>query len=142
MSLLDEINDTNDAQIRAIDEELTRLRIEIVELKHARSILVGRRRRLGKDRDNGQSELPFEPASATVVTEHLARVEREAEEEGDAAEHRLAQVEREAEGCTPEDVQESVGKMNDWINREPALPASMAPDVEPRLRRRRGVERG
>jgi hypothetical protein len=133
MSLLDDIAATNESQIRAIDEELARLSLEIVELKHARSILVGRRRRLGKDRDNGQAELPFEPASATVVTEHLARVEREAEE-GDAAEHRLAQAEREAEG---EDMDES-----DRMHAAHPVFTPPDPDVEPRLRRRRGVERG
>jgi hypothetical protein len=118
MSLLDEIAATNDAQIVAIDAELERLKADYqaqcAELKAARSILVGRRKRLA--RGNGQAELPFEPASAVVVHEHLARVEREAEEEGDAAEHRLAQVEREAE-MSQEEIDES----------------------EPRLRRRRGV---
>jgi hypothetical protein len=137
MSLLDEIAATNDAQIAAIDAELGRLKADYLaacaELKAARSILVGRRRRLGKDRDNGQAELPFEPASATVVTEHLARVEREAEE-GDAAEHRLAQAEREAEG---EDMDES-----DRMHAAHPVFTPPDPDVEPRLRRRRGVERG
>jgi hypothetical protein len=138
MSLLDDIAATNDAQIRAIDARIADIRasvkIELAELKHARSILVGRRRRLGKDRDNGQAELPFEPASAVVVHEHLARVEREAEEEGDAAEHRLAQAEREAEG---EDMDES-----DHMHAAHPVFTPPDPDVEPRLRRRRGVERG
>jgi septal ring factor EnvC (AmiA/AmiB activator) len=138
MSLLDEIAATNDAQIAAIDAELERLKADYqaqcAELKAARSILVGRRKRLDKDRDNGQSDLPFEPASATVVTEHLARVEREAEEEGDAAEHRLAQAEREAEG---EDMDES-----DRMHAAHPVFTPPDPDVEPRLRRRRGVERG
>jgi hypothetical protein len=132
MSLLDEIAATNDAQIAAIDAELERLKADYLaacaELKAARSILVGRRRRLGKDRDNGQAELPFEPASAVAVHEHLARVEREAEEEGDAAEHRLAQAEREAEG---EDMDES-----DRMHAAHPVFTPPAPDVEPRLRRR------
>jgi hypothetical protein len=140
MSLLDEIAATNDAQIAAIDAELGRLKADYLaacaELKAARSILVGRRRRLGKDRDNGQSDLPFEPASAVVVTEHLARVEREAEEEGDAAEHRLAQAEREAE-MSQEEIDES-----DRMHAAHPVFTPPAPDVEPRLRRRRGVERG
>jgi hypothetical protein len=134
MSLLDEIAATNDAQIAAIDARIADIRasvkIELAELKAARSILVGRRRRLGKDRDNGQADLPFEPASATVVTEHLARVEREAEEEGDAAEHRLAQVEREAE-MSQEEIDES-----DRMHAAHPVFTPPAPDVEPRLRRR------
>jgi hypothetical protein len=138
MSLLDEIAATNDAQIAAIDAELERLKADYLaacaELKHARSILVGRRKRLA--RDNGQSDLPFEPASATVVTEHLARVEREAEEEGDAAEHRLAQAEREAE-MSQEEIDES-----DRMHAAHPVFTPPDPDVEPRLRRRRGVERG
>jgi hypothetical protein len=138
MSLLDEIAATNDAQIAAIDAELGRLKADYqarcAELKHARSILVGRRKRLA--RDNGQAELPFEPASAVVVHEHLARVEREAEEEGDAAEHRLAQVEREAE-MSQEEIDES-----DRMHAAHPVFTPPAPDVEPRLRRRRGVERG